>query len=89
MGIENEVELSIENSNLNLETGQQLEVVTSSDLQVKTSDGSRFLTIDESTKDKSLKFNFTLYHDIIESESIDFMVCSCHIHYFTYYYFKI
>ncbi|VDI40600.1 trafficking protein particle complex subunit 10 [Mytilus galloprovincialis] len=74
MGIENEVELSIENSNLNLETGQQLEVVTSSDLQVKTSDGSRFLTIDESTKDKSLKFNFTLYHDIIESESIDFMI---------------
>lgn len=74
MGIENEVELSIENSNLNLETGQQLEIVTSSDLQVKTSDESRFLTIDEITKDKSLKFNFTLYHDIIESESIDFMI---------------
>lgn len=74
MGIENEVELSIASSGLNLEGGQKLELNVSPEIQVETTDGSKVLTVGDVKPGEDYKFRLKLFLDISMAETADFEV---------------
>lgn len=74
MGIENEVELSIASSGLNLEEGQKLELNVSPEIQVETTDGSKVLTVGDVKPGEDYKFRLKLFLDISMAETADFEV---------------
>jgi hypothetical protein len=47
MGLENKVELIIENSASSLEEGSKLEIITPPEVEVQATDGSRLLSVDD------------------------------------------
>ena len=74
MGLENKVELIIENSASSLEEGSKLEIITPPEVEVQATDGSRLLSVDNISEEENLKFYFTLLHDIVDGDSIDMEV---------------
>lgn len=74
MGLENKVELIIENSASSLEQGSKLEIITSPEVEVQATDAGRILSVDEISEEENLKFNFSLLHDIVDGDSIEMEV---------------